>query len=148
MNFSEAYFIEVKMEQIISATLARIHFGEIMQQAKQAPVLVERNGKTEVVILSFPAYEALSRAIPGQIDEKDAQYFPRPTSLLEEAQKIADETGISLDELLTQALELYVNTQHKEKITQALDLIYASQPSTLDEGVLTSQTTLLSEGKW
>jgi prevent-host-death family protein len=47
------------MELTISATQARIHFGEIMQQAQTSPVLVEKDGKPVVVVLSKQAYDAL-----------------------------------------------------------------------------------------
>ncbi|MEW6031082.1 MAG: type II toxin-antitoxin system prevent-host-death family antitoxin [Chloroflexota bacterium] len=47
------------MQKTISATKARIHFGEIMKQAKVAPVIVERGGKAEVVVLSKKAYDRL-----------------------------------------------------------------------------------------
>jgi prevent-host-death family protein len=50
------------MERTISATQARIHFGEIMKQAKVGPVIVERDGKAEVVVISKKAYDQLIAA--------------------------------------------------------------------------------------
>jgi prevent-host-death family protein len=50
------------MQKTISATQARIHFGDIMKQAKVAPVFVERSGKAEVVVLSKKAYDRLVAA--------------------------------------------------------------------------------------
>ena len=50
------------MQKTISATQARIHFGDIMKQAKVAPVIVERGGKAEVVVLSKKAYDRLVAA--------------------------------------------------------------------------------------
>jgi prevent-host-death family protein len=47
------------MSQTISATQARIHFGEVMRMAQETPVIVERDGKAEVVILSKQAYDSL-----------------------------------------------------------------------------------------
>lgn len=47
------------MQKTISATQARIHFGEIMRQAKVGPVIVERGGKAEVVVISKKAYDQL-----------------------------------------------------------------------------------------
>ena len=47
------------MLKTISATKARINFGDVMKQAKIAPVIVERGGKAEVVILSKKAYDQL-----------------------------------------------------------------------------------------
>lgn len=50
------------MLKTISATKARINFGDVMKQAKIAPVIVERGGKAEVVILSKKAYDQLVAA--------------------------------------------------------------------------------------
>ena len=51
------------MEKIFSATEARIHFGALMQEAQNGPVIVERDGKPQVVILSKPAYDALMSGV-------------------------------------------------------------------------------------
>lgn len=50
------------MLKTISATKARINFGDVMKQAKIAPVIVERGGKAEVVVLSMKAYDQLIAA--------------------------------------------------------------------------------------
>ncbi len=52
------------MSEVISATEARVHFGEVMRRAteQQQPVIVERDGKPAVVILSIAAYERLLAA--------------------------------------------------------------------------------------
>ena len=54
------------MEYTISATNARIHFGEIMRRAKKGPVIVERSGKPEVVVISKNKYDQLIHAAPKQ----------------------------------------------------------------------------------
>ena len=50
------------MQRTISATQARIHFGEIMRHAKVGPVIVERDGKAEVVVISKKTYDQLIAA--------------------------------------------------------------------------------------
>jgi prevent-host-death family protein len=49
------------MEQVVSATEARVHFGELMRRVVETdtPVIVERDGKAQVVILSKPAYDQM-----------------------------------------------------------------------------------------
>ena len=49
------------MEQVISATEARIHFGELMRRVveEQNPVIVERSGKPHVVVLPVAEYRRL-----------------------------------------------------------------------------------------
>jgi prevent-host-death family protein len=53
--------MEVIMEQVISATEARIHFGELMRRAIDAreTIIVEKGGKPQVVILSIEQYTQL-----------------------------------------------------------------------------------------
>lgn len=55
------------METVIGATEARIHFGELMRHVteKDQAVVVERDGRPQVVVLSVAAYERL-RASAGQ----------------------------------------------------------------------------------
>lgn len=54
------------MEYTISATNARIHFGEIMRRAKNGPVIVERSGKAEVVVISKKEYDQLMQNAPKE----------------------------------------------------------------------------------
>jgi prevent-host-death family protein len=58
------------MERKISATDARIHFGELMRDVveRQAAVVVERGGKPHVVVISVDEYE---RLMATQEDQED-----------------------------------------------------------------------------
>ncbi len=51
----------------ITATEARVHFGEIYRRVAEndETIVVERNGKPGVVILSVDAYEELSGETPA-----------------------------------------------------------------------------------
>ena len=55
------------MKYTVSATDARIRFGEIMRRAKKGPVIVERGGKPEVVVISKQEYDRLAGNVP-QLD--------------------------------------------------------------------------------
>jgi prevent-host-death family protein len=59
-----------EMERKMSATEARIHFGELMRWVveSQEPVIVERGGEPHVVVLSVDRYESL---LAGQ-QERDS----------------------------------------------------------------------------
>lgn len=61
------------MERVIGATEARVHFGELMRQVaeREQTVVVERDGKPQVVVLSVAAYERL-RAAAGRASWEDA----------------------------------------------------------------------------
>lgn len=54
----------METNKVISATEARIHFGEVMRQAQAGPVVVERGGIPQVVVLSKKAYDDLVAAAP------------------------------------------------------------------------------------
>jgi prevent-host-death family protein len=58
------------MGRVITATEARIHFGELMREVveNQQPVIVERGGKPQVVVLSIDEYETL---LAGQAQRED-----------------------------------------------------------------------------
>lgn len=52
------------MEKVVSATEARIHFGQMMRRVteeKQA-IIVERSGQPQIVMISVEAYERLLAA--------------------------------------------------------------------------------------
>ena len=52
---------EREIKRTVSATEARIHFGELMRRVveSQEPIIVERGGKPHVVVLSVDQYEDL-----------------------------------------------------------------------------------------
>ena len=92
------------MNLIISATQARIHFGEIMRRAKTGPVIVERAGKPEVVVISKQEYDQLvASASPPEWRQllKEAhesiraligkQQLPDPAEMLRLAREERDE---------------------------------------------------------
>ena len=61
------------MQQVVSATEARIHLGELMRQAvdNRAAIVVERGGQPHVVILSIGEYRRLQRAVRQQEHWRD-----------------------------------------------------------------------------
>jgi prevent-host-death family protein len=93
------------MERVIGATEARVHFGELMRQVteKEQAVVVERDGKPQVVVLSVAAYErlraaggrpgwenALERAaeVSARIEtRRGGQPLPPPDEMLKEARE-------------------------------------------------------------
>ena len=50
--------------RVLGATEARVHFGELMRRvvARRETLIVERDGKPQVVILAVDDYERLCRA--------------------------------------------------------------------------------------
>src|SRR4051812_7274241 len=68
----------MSMEKRISATEARVHFGEVMRHVieEEEPIIVERAGKPEAVIISLAEYRRLQGLEPedwrAQLDEVHA----------------------------------------------------------------------------
>ena len=64
------------MERTVSATDARIRFGELMRWVveSQRPVVVERGGKPHVVVLSVDEYDRLQA---GQQEQDDWRQLVR-----------------------------------------------------------------------
>jgi prevent-host-death family protein len=58
------------MGRTVSATEARVHFGELIRHAVEShePIIVERGGKPHIVLLSISEYERLLRAQEKQED--------------------------------------------------------------------------------
>jgi prevent-host-death family protein len=88
----------------ISATEARIHFGEVMRQAQTHPVVIERDGKPQVVIISKKEYDQLVSTVPQpdwrQLLKEAHQsiraaigdrQLPNPAEMIRLAREIRDE---------------------------------------------------------
>jgi prevent-host-death family protein len=56
------------MKHVISATEARIHFGELLRRVVESreAVIVERDGKPQVAVLPLEEYERLKACQPGR----------------------------------------------------------------------------------
>lgn len=56
------------MKKVVSATEARIHFGQMMRQVteEQQTIVVERSGQPQIVIISVVEYERLKAAGSAQ----------------------------------------------------------------------------------
>ena len=99
------------MEQVMSATEARVHFGELMRRVVETdvPVIVERDGKPQVVILSVQAYDQLC-ARQSKLDwrelvkrsrekiraELNGRPFPPPEDIIWQMREERDEYLASL----------------------------------------------------
>ena len=71
-----------------------------------------------------------------------------PEHVSEEAQKIADEMEISLNELLALALRRYLGRYRGELITEALNAVYELEPSALDPTILRLQSASIGSDEW
>ena len=94
------------MGRVVSATEARIHFGELMRQAVENHeiIVVERGGRPHVVVISVEEYERLLKGQQGgdwkelvhgaraQIQaELGDRTLPRPEEILDQIREGRDE---------------------------------------------------------
>jgi len=100
------------MRRVVSATEARIRFGELMRQAVESrePIVVERGGKAHVVILSIAQYERLLKGQQTQADWKELvdqaraqiradlgdRQLPPPTEILQQIREERDAQLLAL----------------------------------------------------
>ena len=71
-----------------------------------------------------------------------------PDPVFHSAQTLADRLGISRSELFCRALEAYLEVHKDDKVTEALNELYAEQPSKLDEAVARMQWFSLPKEDW
>ncbi len=71
-----------------------------------------------------------------------------PDALFEEADELAEKTGMSRSQLYAVALRSYVDAQRQADITEALNRIYADEPSELDPALARLQSLSLPRDDW
>ena len=99
------------MKHVVSATEARIRFGELMRRAVESrePIIVERGGKSHVVVLSVDEYERLLkrqqqddwrelvRRERAQVQaDLDGRKLPLPEEILQQLREGRDEQPLAL----------------------------------------------------
>ena len=102
------------MENTMSATQARVNFGEVMRQVveRNRPIIVERAGKPQVVILSIESYEQLIAAQRGDRDEL----------LLEQAKALRERIQTRLGNTKLPAPEDIIAQMREERTRELTDL--------------------------
>ena len=71
-----------------------------------------------------------------------------PNPVYRAAENLAKKMGVSLSELYTAALNAYVAEHQKENITEALDQVYAGEPSSLEPELIKMQVVSLEGEEW
>ncbi len=71
-----------------------------------------------------------------------------PNPVFHAAEKLARKMGISLSDLYTAALTAYVTEHQKGQITDALDRIYAEEPSAIEPELVKMQVAAIGSEQW
>lgn len=101
------------MNNTMSATEARVHFGEVLRRVRaNDTITVERGGKPEAVILSVAAYERL-RANQGDTEE--------PEDWWEAARRSRERIAKELNGRTLPPIEDVIHEMREERDAQILD---------------------------
>lgn len=96
------------MNKVMSATEARVHFGELMRHVVEndVPVVVEKAGKPQVVVLSIEEYKRIQMSLEavdresvfadilthaGQIRRRQSSEFPPSEEIIRQMREERDE---------------------------------------------------------
>ena len=71
-----------------------------------------------------------------------------PDPLFQAADALAARLGVSRSELFQRAIERLLREYDDQGTTDALNRVYATEPSTVDEGLATMQTLSLPREDW
>ncbi len=71
-----------------------------------------------------------------------------PDELFESAEQFAQRRGMSRSELYATALRQYLQEHRSEGITEQLDAIYSTEPSSLDPALVHLQARSLPKDEW
>jgi predicted nucleotidyltransferase len=71
-----------------------------------------------------------------------------PKPVLKSAEQLARKLGMSFSELCTAALSAYVQTHEKDSVTEALNRLYETTPSSIDRELVKMQVTSIGDEQW
>jgi len=73
------------MQKVVSATEARIHFGRLMHDVVETnqPVIVQRAGQPQVVVLPVGEFERLQKLKAQPQDEEALQFLESMAAIIE-----------------------------------------------------------------
>lgn len=85
----------------ISATEAKNQFGNLCQQAKLAPVVVEKAGVPDTVLLSYDDYQRLLKPAAASLRERRKRFNTEHAQWIAAVNAHVDRHGLWSDELRT-----------------------------------------------
>jgi hypothetical protein len=71
-----------------------------------------------------------------------------PNHVSEKARKLADELGISVDQLFALAINHLASDFGAEWVTESLDAVYAHEPSAMDPALVKLQSASIGREEW
>jgi prevent-host-death family protein len=78
----------------VSATEAKNRFGSLSAQAKREPVIVEKAGKPDTVILSYEEYQRLKNVRPPDLELRKKWFGETYKEWIEAQNRLIDQYGV------------------------------------------------------
>ncbi len=78
----------------VTATAAKNQFGALCQAAKRRPVIVEKAGVPDTVLVSYAEYQRLSRPDPATEQSRRKQFVEQYRDWIDEQNRFFDQHGI------------------------------------------------------
>ncbi len=86
----------------VSATEAKNRFGYYCSQAKIEPVIIEKDGRPDTVMLDFESYQALKEAArPKSLSQRQQEFNERYKDWIREQNEQFEKHGLWCDGLVT-----------------------------------------------
>lgn len=83
----------------VTATDAKNRFGYYCSQAKLEPVIVEKDGRPDTVMVDYEAYTALRQAASGMSRKANAdEFYRRHKDWVDQNNALIEKHGIPLEE--------------------------------------------------
>lgn len=77
----------------ISATDAKNRFGQVCSEAKRGPVIVEKDGRPDTVIVSFEQWESVTRPSAATLRERRRRFVDAHREWLEAHREEVERDG-------------------------------------------------------
>jgi predicted transcriptional regulator len=71
-----------------------------------------------------------------------------PNDVFARAEELAERLDMSRSQLYTQAVREFLERWSEKSIREALDAVYATEPSDLDDGLSRAQSDILEDEGW
>ena len=78
----------------VTATAAKNQFGALCQEAKRRPVIVEKSGVPDTVLVSYAEFQRLSRPDASTEQAKRKQFVEQYGDWIDEQNRFFDQHGV------------------------------------------------------
>lgn len=86
--------IDTRQAMRISATDAKNRFGQVCSEAKRGPVIVEKDGRPDTVIVSFEQWQSVSRPADASVRARRRRFVEAHREWLDAYREEVERDGV------------------------------------------------------